>query len=111
MFCRFSGCKCRGQCNSRICPCVLAIRECDPDLCHSCGAGTPRQPQETSANVDENSNGCSSTNHINACRNVSIQRGLRKHLLMASSDVAGLVAPLLSFYMAVFFGYLINLCL
>ncbi|KAL5960822.1 Histone-lysine N-methyltransferase E z [Taenia solium] len=90
---RFTGCRCRGQCNSRVCPCVLAIRECDPDLCHSCGAGTSRQPlvgtQEAGLNVDDNGNSNSSLTHATTCRNVAIQRGLRKHLLMASSDVAG----------------------
>ncbi|VDM18742.1 unnamed protein product, partial [Hydatigera taeniaeformis] len=90
---RFTGCRCRGQCNSRVCPCVLAIRECDPDLCHSCGAGTSRQPvvatHETALNVDDNGNSSSGLTHAITCRNVAIQRGLRKHLLMASSDVAG----------------------
>ncbi|KAL5107609.1 Histone-lysine N-methyltransferase E z [Taenia crassiceps] len=90
---RFTGCRCRGQCNSRVCPCVLAIRECDPDLCHSCGAGTSRQPlvatQEAGLNVDDNGNSSLSLTHATTCRNVAIQRGLRKHLLMASSDVAG----------------------
>uniref|UniRef100_A0A068WKU5 [histone H3]-lysine(27) N-trimethyltransferase n=1 Tax=Echinococcus granulosus TaxID=6210 RepID=A0A068WKU5_ECHGR len=90
---RFTGCRCRGQCNSRVCPCVLAIRECDPDICHSCGAGTSKPPlvaaQEAGLSVDDNGNSNSSLTHATTCRNVAIQRGLRKHLLMASSDVAG----------------------
>ena len=80
---KFKGCKCaqRGTpCwTSSNCPCRHLNRECDPDLCGTCGAVDILDP--TNRHLDEIG--------IGKCGNVSIQRGRPKHLILGKSQVAG----------------------
>ncbi len=66
----FKGCKCRTKCSNKKCPCFAADRECDPDICRSCGACA--QPEEG-----------------RTCENMNLQLGLQRRLLLGRSDVHG----------------------
>ncbi|KAH9406495.1 Histone-lysine N-methyltransferase ezh1 [Tyrophagus putrescentiae] len=69
---RFIGCSCKGEgpscCSSKACLCYDSGRECDPDVCTSCGAD----------NAESKS-----------CLNVAIQRELSKSLSVKPSSVHG----------------------
>lgn len=71
---RFPGCNCKGACNTKSCPCHNAARECDPDLCKTCGA----------AELD-----LMERRDKFKCSNVSMQRSFHKHLLLGPSEVSG----------------------
>ena len=72
----FPGCRCKnGMCRTHACPCYASKRECDPDLCHNCGAGTC--PRDVSPPVSQ------------SCRNDNITMRRHKHLLVAESGIEG----------------------
>lgn len=69
----FRGCECKGnQCQTASCACFAAKRECDPDLCKTCGACC--DPPESPA----------TTQH---CRNDNISMRRQAHTLIAQSKI------------------------
>ncbi|KAL6413652.1 hypothetical protein AUP68_03173 [Ilyonectria robusta] len=83
---KFTGCACHSQgktCFSkqkdRPCICVQLNRECDPELCGTCGAFERADPENTE---DE-------TLHSTGCQNCALQRGAPKALLLGQSQLEG----------------------
>lgn len=69
----FRGCACNGRCTTKSCSCFAAKRECDPDLCRTCGACTdPANAPPTSKQ---------------RCRNDNIGMRRHAHLLLAKSQI------------------------
>jgi SET domain-containing protein len=80
---KFTGCSCSqgdSPCSqeSITCLCKLLNRECDPDLCHTCGAIETANPFKRDQDPSPNS-----------CCNTDIQRGVRKRLLVGESSHPG----------------------
>ncbi|KAI9703398.1 MAG: hypothetical protein M1820_005870 [Bogoriella megaspora] len=80
---RFHGCHCaqnqRGSCKDQRCPCYRLNRECDPDLCGTCGATEILDPV--------NMRNPNSTR--GKCHNVSIQLSIPKRTLLGHSEIHG----------------------
>jgi len=69
----FRGCACRGnQCRTMSCPCFAARRECDPDLCKTCGACTDPSCKPASKQH---------------CRNDNLSMRRHVHLLLSESGI------------------------
>ena len=68
----FRGCACKGRCTTASCSCFAAKRECDPDLCKTCGACThpPNKPAPHQR-----------------CRNDNIGMRRHCHLLLGQSTI------------------------
>jgi len=71
----FQGCRCVGGCRSKACPCFAAKRECDPDLCTSCGACTDKEHVLFGPNSKQ------------TCRNDNISMRRFQHLLVGVSGI------------------------
>ncbi|KAK4508230.1 hypothetical protein PRZ48_001968 [Zasmidium cellare] len=80
---KFSGCNCakKGKVcfNSESCACFGLGRECDPDLCGSCGVCDVLDPKHSHDDRVL----------IDRCRNANIQRGHPKHTMIGKSEVHG----------------------
>ena len=79
---RYQGCTCgrrRKPCRTENCECVMLNRECEPELCHSCGSAEALDPLNRA-----DGNILSST-----CDNVNLQRGTPKRTLLGISEVEG----------------------
>ncbi|KAK9240494.1 hypothetical protein V1525DRAFT_448022 [Lipomyces kononenkoae] len=76
---RWRGCRCTtGRCRTSACECFKWNRECDPDLCRSCGADHVLDPKNR---------GIVDNKHY--CKNVNLQRGLGKRVIVGPSNVSG----------------------
>lgn len=67
---RFQGCRCLGRCETKVCPCVTALRECDPDMCSCCA-----NPEHTKEGAE--------------CKNTVMLRGAHAQIAVGQSEVAG----------------------
>ncbi|KAG2952222.1 hypothetical protein PC117_g3007 [Phytophthora cactorum] len=81
---RFPGCHCEvGQCRTSECPCYFAARECDPDVCTSCGAS-----ELPVIIADEESKGKTAA-QLKTCGNVNIMRGQMRKIGVSASETHG----------------------
>ncbi|RLN80753.1 hypothetical protein BBJ28_00010247 [Nothophytophthora sp. Chile5] len=77
-------CKCSlGNCRTKACPCFVAARECNPDLCFTCGAS------EAPVLLFDAKRSNMSALDLGICCNVNILRGLHKKIGVAYSTTHG----------------------
>ena len=77
---KFTGCNCNRlgkACIDGSCPCVALNRECDPDLCTSCGALDRANPSIRHG----------APNNETGCSNVVLQAGASKRLILGESQL------------------------
>ncbi|KAI9988034.1 hypothetical protein PInf_024294 [Phytophthora infestans] len=80
---RFEGCSCSaGECRTNRCPCFAALRECDPDVCVSCGASEIAVSVSTDTLAQKS---CGKS----VCGNVNVIRSNHKRLGMGFSSIHG----------------------
>ncbi len=80
---RFQGCSCARKgwpCQTERCECYVLNRECDADLCHTCGATQlldPANHRDAALTAEQR------------CGNVNLQLGIPKRTLVGTSEVEG----------------------
>lgn len=81
---RFQGCRCSpGNCRTNQCPCFVAMRECNPDLCHTCGAA------DTPVLIYNKELKMVSARDLESCCNVNVQRELHRKIGVSFSTTHG----------------------
>ncbi|EXA30652.1 hypothetical protein FOVG_17986 [Fusarium oxysporum f. sp. pisi HDV247] len=77
--CHLQGKTCLAKQKDRPCICVQLHRECDPDLCGTCGVLERADPENAEDELI----------HATGCQNCSLQRGLTKALALGQSQLEG----------------------
>lgn len=77
--CHSSGKSCHAKQKEKPCICVQLTRECDPELCRSCGVLERADPTDVKPE----------TLYETGCQNCEIQRGLTRKLLLGQSQLDG----------------------
>ncbi|RMX66479.1 hypothetical protein DD238_002378 [Peronospora effusa] len=76
---RFEGCTCTpGECRTSLCQCYAALRECDPDVCVSCGSSEIVVAMALKT-----------ITKAKTCDNMNVIRGKHKRLSISFSDIHG----------------------
>ena len=94
---QFQGCKCKiGQCRTRSCGCVAADRECDPNLCLSCGVSVHPALKtlftcgECKPNQGNLGNGATANiSDTKCCSNANMLLGMGKKVSVGRSSIHG----------------------
>ena len=73
---QFPGCQCKSHCQTRACPCFAAGRECDADICGTCGAAKADDYPDLQANPFR-------------CKNRALARKQTARTALAESTIPG----------------------
>lgn len=89
---QFQGCKCKsGQCRTKSCGCFAAERECDPNLCMTCGVSVHPLLRDMQRISEAKLGVGSSSSEIDTrvCCNANMLLGLGKRVSIGRSSIHG----------------------